>query len=238
MVWNPGLRRGTGKGGVDRCDRHTVYYALGVVNFRVEGIAYLDGFFIHQGNELLEVRECKRACHQLVSYPVIAPLESTYPNRRKRHKATRETARHTVQNLAVYPMVLSIQEDKAPPHKWEYQPAVPSRLHEGIAVRLEHRLVCLRADDQRSIAVEEGEVADHVGLGPFLDPGRVGLDRGTGVELAECLAEKEMVVLKGISHRNGEQRWQSNGGVRDYRVERLENGHTLGPGSFRRPLRK
>lgn len=58
--------------------------------------------------------------------------------------------------------------------------------------------MCLRTNNQHSIAVEEGEVANHVGLGPFLDPACVGLDRGTGVELADCLAEKEVMVLEGV----------------------------------------
>lgn len=56
----------------------------------------------------------------------------------------------------------------------------------------------LGADDEHGVAVEEGVVPDEVGAGPLADPGRVGLDGGPRGELAEGLAEEEVVVL-GVS---------------------------------------
>ena len=57
----------------------------------------------------------------------------------------------------------------------------------------------LWADDQYSIAVEERVIPDQVGIGPLTDPGCVGLDGGTGDELAQGLAEEEVVVLGVVS---------------------------------------
>ena len=42
-------------------ERLTVYDTLGVVDRRVKGAADLDGLFLHQRDELLEVSECKGA---------------------------------------------------------------------------------------------------------------------------------------------------------------------------------
>lgn len=77
---------------VDRCDRLTIYDTLGVVHLRVKGITHLDRLLPHQGNELLEVRECKRAFHRLASYPV-TPAGNPYPNKptlRKRLETKRQ----------------------------------------------------------------------------------------------------------------------------------------------------
>ena len=113
----------------------------------------------------------------------------------KGHMEETEKRGHTVQDLPVYPVVLAIHEYQAPPHKREDQPAVPRWLHEGVAVRLKHLLVRLGADNQNGIAVEKGEVANHMGLGPLAHPVCIRFDWGARPELAEGLAEEEVVVL-------------------------------------------
>lgn len=94
------------------------------------------------------------------------------------------------------PMFLPVHKHQPPPNNRKDQPPVPSRLREGVAVRLQDLSVRLGADDEHGVAVEERVVPDEVGTGPLADPGRVGLDGGARGELAEGLAEEEVVVLR------------------------------------------
>lgn len=94
-------------------------------------------------------------------------------------------------------MFLAIHEHQAPPDDGKYEPLIPGRLGEGVAVGLQDLPVGLGADDEDGVAVKDGEVADEVGARPRSDPCRVGLDGRARGELAEGLAEEEVVILEG-----------------------------------------